>query len=175
MLLLILLILPVQPVLSSEIMEPDLLVISPGNEMIYFEAENKNWGPSRQTFFIELNDKAKNPKQIVEGRRPSISPNGNLLSFYRHPNELWILEINKQKKFRIVSDFSDYQPAVWISDRSLLYTDKNNHLTKFDVISKKKKDIGYDNVIPSALSPDEKHVLCGSWDGKKNILIYNKN
>ena len=199
--------LSIQPALSSEKMDPELFVMSPGNEMIfyrlqdgkirglnsllpddnwsnaywpcydkankiiYFEAENKVFGPSRQIFCIELDDKTKNPKKVVEGRRPSISPNGNLLSFYRHPNELWILEINKQKKFRIVSDISDYQPAVWISERSLLYTDKNNHLMKLDVISKKTERTNFDYIIPASLSPDGNRVLCGSYDGKK-IYIY---
>jgi hypothetical protein len=203
----ILFILFIQPAFSSEIMDPELFVMSPGNEMIfyrlqdgkirglnsllpddkwsnaywpcydktnkiiYFEAENRNFGPSRQTFFIRMDDKPKNPKKIVEGRRPSISPNGNFLSFYRHPNELWILEINTHKKKRIVGDISDNQPAVWISNRNLLYTDKNNHLMKFDVISKKKDNTGYKYVIPSLLSPDGKFVLCGSWDGKK-IYLY---
>ena len=54
---------------------------------IYLEAENKNYGPYRQIFCIELDDKFRNPKRVIEGRRSSISPNGNFLSFYRHPNE----------------------------------------------------------------------------------------
>jgi hypothetical protein len=199
--------LSIQPALSSEKMDPELFVISPGNEMIlyrlkdgkirglnswlpddkwsnaywpcydkankiiYFEAENRNLGPSRQIFFTKTDDKAKNPKKAVGGRRPSISPNGNLLSFYRHPNALWILELNKQEKFRIVNDISDYQPAVWISDRSLLYTDKNNHLMKLDVISKKAEITNFDYIIPAVLSPDGNRVLCGSYDGKK-IYLY---
>ena len=210
-LFLILYILSIQPAVSSENMDSELFVMSPGNKMIlyrlkdgkirglnsllpdnkwsnaywpcydkannliYFEAENKNYGLSRLTFCIELDEKPKTPKKVVEGRRPSISPNGNLLSFYRHPNELWILEINNQKKMRIVSDISDYQPAVWISDQSLLYTDKNNHLMKLDIISKKAERTNYDYIVPAALSPDGNRVLCGSYDGKKIFLYTIKN
>ena len=141
------------------------------NRIIYFEAENRIYGPSRQTFCIELNDTTKNPQKVVEGRRPSISPNGNFLSFYLHPNELWMLEINTQKKMKLVDNISDYQPTVWISDRSLLYTDMNNHLMKYDVISNKTEDTSYDYAIPAALSPDGSQVLCGSYDGKK-ISLY---
>jgi WD40 repeat protein len=142
-----------------------------GNKIIYFEAENKDFKISRQIFYIDLDDKTENPRKVVVGRRPSISPNGHLLAFYRHPNELWVLEINSQKKMRIVCDISDYQPTVWISEKSLLYADKNNHLMKLDVISKKTEYTSYDYVIPAALSPDGSQVLCGSYDGKK-IFLY---
>lgn len=141
------------------------------NNKLYFEAENKTFGPSRQIFCIELNGKTKKPRKVVEGRRPSISPNGKLLSYYRHPNELWMLEIDRQKEIRFVSDISDYQPAVWISESSLLYTDKNNRLMKLDVFSNKIENTNYDNIIPAALSPDGNWVLCGSYDGKK-IFLY---
>lgn len=199
--------LSIEPAFSSERMESELFVISPGNEMIlyrlrdgkirglnsflpdnkyinvywpcyskrnkiiYFEAENKNFGLSRQIFCIELGDKTKNPRKVVEGRRPSISSNGKLLSYYRHPNELWMLEIDSQKEMRLVSDISDYQPAVWISEQSLLYNDKNNHLMKLDVFSNKTDNTSYDDVIPAALSPDGNRVLCGSYDGKKYSYI----
>jgi WD40 repeat protein len=72
---------------------------------------------------------------------------------------------------KLVDNISDYQPTVWISDRSLLYTDMNNHLMKYDVISNKTEDTSYDYGIPAALSPDGSQVLCGSYDGKK-IYIY---
>ena len=203
--------LSIEPAFSSERMESELFVISPGNEMIlyrlrdgkirglnsllpdnkyinvywpchskgnkiiYFEAENKNFGLSRQIFCIELGDKTKNPRKVVEGRRPSISSNGKFLSYYRHPNELWMLEIDSQKEMRLVSDISDYQPAVWISEQSLLYNDKNNHLMKLDVFSNKTDNTSYDYVIPAALSPDGNRVLCGSYDGKKIFLYLIKN
>ena len=67
-------------------------------KLIYFEAENKDFGQSRQIFYINIVKKNQRPIKVIEGRRPSISLNGCLLAYYQHPNELWILEIKSQKK-----------------------------------------------------------------------------
>lgn len=139
--------------------------------LIYFEAENKEFGWSRSIFYIDINDEKQHPIKIIEGRRPSVSPDGRSLAYYQHPNQLWILELESQKNKKIVSDILDCQPVVWISNQQLLYADATNHLIRLNIVSENAENTGHNNILPGALSPDGYSVLCGSYDGSK-ISIY---
>lgn len=144
----------------------------PVNEIIYFEAQNNVHGFSRMIFGITRPFNSETEKKIIEGRRPAISPDGSLLCFYRHPNQLWVLNIKTNDSHLLLSNFADYQPTVWISDQSILYSDTDNQLIKFDVVGGKAEPAGHKFIIPGAISPDRKQVLCGSYDGK-SIYFYN--
>ncbi len=141
------------------------------NKRLYFEAVNNALGSEHQIFYVYLDEKQKIPKKITEGRSPSISLNGTLMTYYIHPNQLWLLKIKSQVKRRILSNFLYDDPIVWISDTCFLYIDVDKHLMKMDISSETSENLKHDYVIPGSLSPDKKHVLCGSYDGKK-IYLY---
>jgi Tol biopolymer transport system component len=141
------------------------------NGLLYFEAKNDDFGWASQIFSKKLCDKKEHPIKVIKGLSPSISPNGSLLVYYQHPNQLWLLEIKSQAKKQIVSNVSNGKPIVWISDKDFLFTDKNEKLIRMDVVSGRVKNTGHQYVIPDALSPDGERVLCGSYDGQK-IFIY---
>ncbi len=144
------------------------------NRLLYFEAPNEKFGRSKQIFSIELNKKSKIPIKVLEGRSPSISPNGSLLAYYQHPNQLWLFEIKSQKKKKVISNLLDYDPVVWISDQHLLFTDTEKRMMKLDVVTGEIQSTGHKHVIPGALSPDMDRVLCGSYDGNKIFLYFIK-
>jgi len=144
------------------------------NGLIYFEAEHKGSGWSRQIFFIAIDDKKMNPIRVVEGRQPSISLDGSMLAYSRHPNQLWLFDIKSKESKKAASDILAAQPVVWISSKDLLYSDLNNNLVRYDIGAGKADKTGHDHVIPGALSPGENRVLCGSYDGSK-ILMYTIN
>lgn len=108
---------------------------------------------------------------IIQGLSPSIPPDGSLLIYYQHPNQLWLLEIKSQIKKQIILNASNRKPIVWISDKDFLFTDKNEKLMRMNIVSERIKNTGHQYVIPDALSPDGERVLCGSYDGQK-IFIY---
>jgi Tol biopolymer transport system component len=194
-------------VLSNENMVEDLLVLSPGGDIIlyilengdikgirsllegkkwssaywpsyskkngavFFEAENSDYGLSRQIFYTKALEKNQGPTKVIKGRRPSVSLNGRFLAYYIHPNELWVLDLELKTKMNLVRDMADFQPAVWISNSYILYTNSQIHLMKLDTVSGKAEDTGYNNIFPSALSPDGDRVLCVSDNGRQ-ILLY---
>lgn len=141
------------------------------NGLIYFEAQNEEFGWAHQIFSMNFFDKDQNYKKVTEGRRPAISQNGSLLAYYRHPNQLWLLEIESNTEKKIVLDISDNTPIVWISNLDFLYTDIDQNMIKMNVLSGKGVMTGHRYIIPGALSPDKKQILCGSYDGKK-IFLY---
>ena len=144
------------------------------SEAIYFEAENKNYGSNRAVFTLTLNTSLNSKKvtKVIEGRFPAISLTGDLLCFYRYPNQLWLLNTKTMDSRILISNFANYQPAIWISDKHLLYSDIDNNLIKLDVLSGVAEPTGHKFLIPGALSPDRKIVLCGSYDGK-SITFYH--
>lgn len=145
-----------------------------GKGLLYFEAENKDFGWSRSIFCLDITNENQQAIKIIEGRRPSVSPDGRLLAYYQHPNQLWVLELESQENKKVVSNISDYQPVVWISNQQLLYTDVNNHLMRLDVGSGGMDNTGHNAIIPGALSPDGDNVLCGSYDGSKIVMYFVK-
>jgi hypothetical protein len=121
---------------------------------------------------LSLLDLEHEPIKIIgNARLPSIAPNNNIISFYRHPNQLWIKSFGEVNSRMVANDISNYQPCVWVSNTHLLYIDLANNLLLLDLSKSIKKKTGYKNVVPSALSPDGEKVLCGSSDGKK-IYFY---
>jgi hypothetical protein len=142
------------------------------NKIIYFEAQNKDYGFNRIIFALNESLNSGKAKRIIEGQRPAISFDGSLLSFYRHPNQLWILNTKTIESRLLVSNFSKSQPAVWISDQHLLYSDIDYKLVKLDVFAGVTESTGHQFLIPGALSPDRKRVLCGSYDGKSISSYY---
>lgn len=143
-------------------------------DLIYFVAQDSHDIKSRTNIYrICLLSLDQEPiKLIVNARHPSISPDNNTMAFYRHPNQLWIQRLEKMNGKKVVSDIVNYQPCVWVSNTHLLYANLSNNLVSLDLNKGKKQETGYSHIVPGALSPDGKKVLCGSSDGKK-IYFYS--
>ena len=143
-------------------------------KLIYFVAIDNHDQELRTSIyrisFLSLN---RDPiRLVVNARHPSLSPDNNLMAFYRHPNQLWIQRLEGMSEKKVVSDIVNYQPCVWVSNTHLLYANLANNLVLLDLNKGKKQETGYNRIVPGALSPDGKKVLCGSSDGKK-IYFYS--
>lgn len=142
-------------------------------ESIYFVAKDRlDQDASANIYSISLLALNQEPKKLIDNARyPSLSPSNNLLAFYRHPNQLWIQNLENMNAQKAVSDIVNYQPCVWVSNTHLLYIDLDNELISLDVPKGERQKTGYSAIVPGALSPDGKRVLCGSSDGMK-IYFY---
>ncbi len=142
------------------------------NNLIYFEARNSDYGNENYIFSVDVSSLPYAVNKVTKGYFPAISLNGEFLSYYRHPNQLWIKHIKNHKEHLLVKDFARYQPVVWISNKHILYSDTENKLVKFDVTSGNIDLTGHSFTIPGALSPTREYVLCGGYYGN-NIYSYN--
>lgn len=138
---------------------------------IYFEALQEGEGRSAYIYSVNLLSKDLQPKKILRGRKPSLSPDGNMLAYYLHPNQLWIFNIKKQENRLIATDIPNSLPPVWISQFRLLYNDLNGKLIILDTKTAKKEATDFGGVIAGSLSPDGEKVLCVDVDGRK-IFLY---
>lgn len=141
------------------------------SEKIYFEALQEGEGRSAYIYSVNLLSKDLQPQKILQGRKPSLSPDGNMLAYYLHPNKLWLFNISEQTNRLIGTDIPNRRPAVWISQYRLLYNNLENMLIILDTSTGKKKLTGYDGIVAGALSPDGKKVLCVDVNGRK-IFLY---
>jgi hypothetical protein len=137
---------------------------------IYFGGLSEN--PSRRTNFIYKYNHDGNPEveQLVEGLLPSLSIDGKWLAYYRHPNQLWLLDLEKRHTTRIADDIAKGQPPVWISENRILYESETYQLIALDIPTGEKRRTGYEKITPGSLSPDGKTVLCSNFNGDKIIL-----
>ena len=142
------------------------------NGNIYFEAIGQD--EVRTTYIYSINPSLKKlqPQKILKGRKPSLSPDGSLLAYYRHPNQLWILNIKDRENKLMATDIPNRRPAVWISQYRLLYNNLEDMLIILDTSTGKKKLTGYDGIVAGALSPDGKKVLCVDAGGRKVFLYF---
>lgn len=141
---------------------------------VYFEATNTDFGSTPHVFAFSFPAERIVPEIIIEGRYPSVSPTGSLLAYYRHPNQLWVMDLRSKKSTKLILNYAGRNPATWLSDEEILYNDTANHLYKINTSSGAKVDTGFQKVIPGALSPDGEMVLCGSYDGKIIYLYSTK-
>lgn len=111
---------------------------------------------------------------IVNGIFPSISPNGQYLSFYQVSESEKRFLVMDMKSGKIVFRFKEVdatQPAVWIkNDRIFLNSDKRNFMS-IDIQSGSMEDMKMPGLVPGTASPDSRKVLCGTYDGKGVFLV----
>jgi hypothetical protein len=143
-------------------------------ETIYFVAKSiLDQGADPNIYSISLLASNQEPRKMIDNaRHPSLSPNNSLLAFYRHPNQLWIQSLVDMNAQKAVSDFANYQPCVWVSNTHLLYIDLANEMVFLDASKNEKHKTGYNGIVPGALSPDGKKVLCASSDGMKLYFYF---
>lgn len=141
-------------------------------EELYFSAISIKESFKNYVYKINLSDQPFSPIPVVEGDFPSLSPEGDLLLFYIHPYQLWVLNLKNNSTKILVSDMGNYSSAVWCANDKVLYATTSNKLFEYNIVTGEKRDTGYDNVIPSSLSPDGNLMLCGSFDGNK-IYLYS--
>jgi len=144
------------------------------NNELFFEAENLRSPTPVWIYAINLSGKAYEPRKIVEGQAPSINTNYSMLSYYKHPHELWVVSFENGEKRKIADDIGNNTPAVWFSEYELLYRNKENKLVKINGETGAKKDTGIEGIDPSAFSPKIGKVLC-SADGRKIYLYSPEN
>lgn len=144
------------------------------NKDIYFAASGSPSQVGKSNIYrLSLLTTSQEPKKIMENaRHPALSPDKKTLAFYRHPNQLWIKSLGEMNTEKVVCDIANYQPCVWSSNKQLLYIDLDNNLILLDVQKGKNQETGYNSIVPGALSPDGKIVICGSSDGKKIYFYY---
>ena len=137
---------------------------------LYFQGISED--DRHKTDFIYRYNSEKNSKieQLFEGRLPSLSPDGRWLAYYRHPNQLWIINLENTQSKIIAIDINDNHPPVWIAQTRLLYSSVAKQLISLDVLTKEKLMTGHEKIIPGSLSPDGKTVLCSNYDSDKIIL-----
>lgn len=141
---------------------------------LYFEGHCEV--PKHRGQYIYKYNPANNPQieQLLEARYPALSPDGKWLAYYKHPGKLGILNLKNKQTKKIADDMDNNQPPVWISNNRMLYYSINNQLILLDTSTGEKRMTGYEKIIPGALSPDGKTVLCGTFDGNK-IILYSIN
>ncbi|KQC11410.1 MAG: hypothetical protein APR62_01645 [Smithella sp. SDB] len=137
---------------------------------VYFEGENID-SKHKTSYIYKFNiDNPAKLKLVLEGRYPALSTDGKLLVYYQHPNQLWLLNLKNEQIEMIVDDMLNYRPPVWISPNRLLYYSNTRQLILLDILTKEKRVTGHEKIVPGALSPDGKTVLCS--DARK-IYIYS--
>jgi hypothetical protein len=143
-------------------------------DLIYFVAKDSHDQELRTNIyrFSFLSQNKEPIRLIINARHPSLSPDNNLMAFYRHPNQLWIQRLEEINERKVASDIANYQPCVWVSNTRLLYVNISNNLILLDLAKGEKQKTGFNSIVPGALSPNGKKVLCGSSDGKK-IYYYS--
>jgi hypothetical protein len=137
---------------------------------LVFEAKSKFENNKTSIFSIHIYNKVSKPTKIIDGRYPSISPDGNLLAYYLHQNQLWIMDSKNDNTKKIASDMLNRQPAVWLSNSEIVYASLSKELKIFDLKKGQNRNTGIHDIIPSSISPSGTKILCISRDGKKIIL-----
>lgn len=144
-------------------------------DIMYLEANREPFGGSSHIISTTLLTSTHQPIILTMGKMPSLCPNGEFVAFYRHPNQLWIFEVKTKDSKLLISDIIDIQPAVWISNRHLLYTNTKRNMLILDIISGNITNTGHQDIIPSVLSPSGTHILCGNYNGDKIFLYTPKD
>ncbi len=139
--------------------------------VLYFESRYSS--SSIPTIFsYDIKSKGSKIIKIIEGRFPSVSPDGRFLTYYSHPNSLYFINMMNKSTNKVSSDFLKYRPAVWASSKKIIYTNNQKEMLTFDINTKKASKTGHKSIIPVVMSPDYQNILCISYNGKK-ILQYN--
>ncbi len=139
--------------------------------LIFVEGQNTDFGLDRFIFSLSVNPFGEKVTKIIKGGNPAVSMDGSFLSYYKHPNQLRLLHLQSSKDYLLVSNCANYQPAVWINNHILLYSDTENKMMKINRSTRLTENTGHDYVIPGTLSPKGDQVLCGSYYGT-TIYMY---
>lgn len=133
--------------------------------LMYIEGQNTDFGLDRFIFSVSVKPFGEKVTKIVKGRHPAVSMDGNFLAYYKHPNQLRLKGLRNSKDNLLVSNYANYQPAVWADNHTLLYSDTSNKMMKINTSTRETENTKHDFVIPGSLSPTGDRVLCGSYDG----------
>lgn len=141
------------------------------SNLIYIQGQNKDFGLNQYIFSFSIKPFGENITKITKGFYPSISDNGKLLSYYMHPNQLRLIDLETSKNRLLISNIAKGQPAVWLDDHTLLYSDTENRMMKINIFTSKTENTGHDFIIPGMISPNKDQVLCGNYFGDR-ICMY---
>ena len=145
--------------------------VHPTNGTVYFEAKATRRLGSAKIYSLRSLDSSDAPQEVVEGRSPSLSPDGKKIAFYRHPDQLWLMSLIDHSQEKLADDMARYfRQVVWISSSELLFRDTGDRLMLLNTVSMDRKDTGHRGLVPAALSPDRKRVLCGTSVGRRIVL-----
>lgn len=140
------------------------------DDSIYFEARSNN---TYEYGIYKYSTKEKTILEITnEGSQPAISPNGRLLAYYKHPNQLCIYDVITKTVTRHVQGLSNHDPPVWIGDDLIIYKNTNYDLILYNLTDDHHIYTGYSKVTPGAVSRDKQLVLLSSYDGH-SIFTYD--
>ena len=139
--------------------------------LIFVEGQNTDFGLDRFIFSLSVKPFGEKVTKIIKGSHPAVSMDGSFLSYYKHPNQLRLMHLKSSKDHLLASNCANYQPAVWINNHILLYSDTENKMKKIDTSTGLTENTGHDYVIPGTLSPKGDQVLCGNYDGT-TIYMY---
>lgn len=140
--------------------------------ILIFEAKSKSENGKTSIYSMAIHNENTKVLKIIDGRYPSLSSDGRILAYYKHPNELWTMNLRHNTSKKVASDMLKRQPVVWLPNNKILYASLSKEAIIVDSKNDQIKPTGIYDIIPSSISPSGAHVLCGSHDGKQ-IFLYS--
>lgn len=155
-------------------------VLDNAQKAIYFEVGSPGHNVPHGIYKIDLTKPPTQPIFIAEtkdGYVPTISPDGNLLTFYlsnhdkdRYDYTVMLLNLKTKELQKIAENGRYGVRPVWINNRQFIYKSYGGAIFLFDVFSMEKTKLALNGYALGAITPDEKHVLL-SGNGK--TVLYN--
>ncbi len=161
-------------------------VLDKKNKIIYFYQSDASYGLPTGVYKLDINKPDGIPTYVIDGDCPSISPDGNYLTFGgSYVDEVGftikMLDIKTGKIIKELVNDACTMVVAWINDHQIIYdsdenrfdkTNRKSRLYVVDVNTLEKEDLQMPGFYTGvgALTPDAKRILLASV--KKDVL-YN--
>lgn len=118
------------------------------------------------------------PKKLVAGRLPSLSPDGHNLSYFAKNKNFIVTPYPFQTTTLTITDVNEtYRPLVWLDNNHLVYFDMDKKITVLDISNRtsRKISVGTIKIIPISVLPNTMTVLCINYDANSLFLLNTQN
>lgn len=152
---------------------------SSANKIYFFRTSN--WSLKCQLAIYDLANQRIEKTFDFCGDALSLSPDEQRLAYFRggglgtreereKPSQLVLRHVLNGREEVIADDLSFFsEPAIWLSNREILYTNAENEITQINLDTKVRQKRGHKGVTLSSLSPDGAQVL-----GAERSLDFSK-